>query len=168
MLDAAARVARRDGAGAVTVSAVVAEAGVSRGGLLYHFPGKDDLLRGLVERELAAFRSVLEAGDDTAARLRAYRDACMIGPNAAEDRVAVLVALSEAPDLLASWISYVRELDQLDLAPAGGQRRTGEGMPAVVARLALDGLWLSDLVDPDRFTTTQRAEVLRTLGVPQD
>ena len=37
LLDAAAAVVRRDGAGALTLDAVAAEAGVSKGGLLYHF-----------------------------------------------------------------------------------------------------------------------------------
>src|SRR5690606_9822070 len=42
MIEAAERVARRDGPGAVTVEAVIREAGVSRGGLMYHFPSKLD------------------------------------------------------------------------------------------------------------------------------
>lgn len=165
MLDAAARVARRDGPGAVTVSAVVAEAGISRGGLLYHFPGKDDLLRGLVERELAGFRSVLEAVGDAEPieRVRAYRDACAVLPQSDHGRVAILVALAEAPDLLALWTAYVRELDRLDLE----QMPPGD-VSALVARLALDGLWFSDIVDPDRFTAAQREQIMRALGIGAD
>ena len=37
LLDAATAVVRRDGARALTLDAVAAEAGVSKGGLLYHF-----------------------------------------------------------------------------------------------------------------------------------
>ena len=37
LLDAAVAVVRRDGAQALTLDAVAAEAGVSKGGLLYHF-----------------------------------------------------------------------------------------------------------------------------------
>lgn len=48
LLDAAKRVMQRDGAGNLTLDAVAKEAGVSKGGLLYHFPSKGDLLRGLV------------------------------------------------------------------------------------------------------------------------
>ncbi|MGH3423408.1 MAG: TetR/AcrR family transcriptional regulator [Nocardioidaceae bacterium] len=163
MLQAAARVARRDGPGAVTVSAVVAEAGVSRGGLLYHFPGKNDLLRGLVERELGTFRSLLETGGGTTQRLRAYRDACTVTPQTEHDRVAILVALADAPDLLASWTAYVRELDRLD-----AEQSPGGDVSALVARLALDGLWFSDIIDPDRFTDGQRDLILHALGVGTD
>ena len=44
LLDAAAVVVRRDGAQALTLDAVAAEAGVSKGGLLYHFKTKRELL----------------------------------------------------------------------------------------------------------------------------
>ena len=50
LLDAAVAVVRRDGAQALTLDAVAAEAGVSKGGLLYHFRSKRDLLDALVER----------------------------------------------------------------------------------------------------------------------
>ena len=48
LLDAAKRVMRRDGAGHLTLDAVAREAGVSKGGLLYHFPSKSDLLRSMI------------------------------------------------------------------------------------------------------------------------
>ena len=50
LLDAAAAVVRRDGAGALTLDAVAAEAGVSKGGLLYHFPTKEAMIAVLLER----------------------------------------------------------------------------------------------------------------------
>ncbi len=40
LLDAAERVVLRDGAGQLTMDAVAAEAGVSKGGVLYAFPSK--------------------------------------------------------------------------------------------------------------------------------
>ena len=48
LLDAAHRVMQRDGAGNLTLDGVAREAGVSKGGLLYHFPSKNDLLRAVV------------------------------------------------------------------------------------------------------------------------
>lgn len=38
------------GAGNITLDAAAARAGVSKGGLLYHFPSKSDLFAGLVDR----------------------------------------------------------------------------------------------------------------------
>jgi AcrR family transcriptional regulator len=50
LLGAAGAVVRRDGARALTLDAVAAEAGVSKGGLLYHFASKEALITGLLGR----------------------------------------------------------------------------------------------------------------------
>ena len=72
LLDAAAAVVRRDGAQALTLDAVAAEAGVSKGGLLYHFKSKRELLDALVERWLDEFQREIDAADGGfVARLRA-------------------------------------------------------------------------------------------------
>ena len=46
---------RRDGARALTLDAVAAEAGVSKGGVLYHFATKRALIDGLIARWLDDF-----------------------------------------------------------------------------------------------------------------
>lgn len=76
ILDAAARLIARHGA-AVSVSEIAAAAGVSKGGLLYHFPAKDGLLEELAADLMAQFRSNVERTadeeDDAPGRLtRAY------------------------------------------------------------------------------------------------
>lgn len=50
LLDSAEEVILRAGLGSLTLDAVAAHAKVSKGGLLYHFPSKDALILGLVER----------------------------------------------------------------------------------------------------------------------
>ncbi|MFT0763061.1 TetR/AcrR family transcriptional regulator [Scrofimicrobium sp. R131] len=63
ILDAAARIIRRRGL-ATPVSEVAAEAGVSKGGLLYHFPSKEELLQGLAVDLVKRFRTEVEAAID--------------------------------------------------------------------------------------------------------
>ena len=70
LLDAAVAVIRRDGAAALTLDAVAAEAGVSKGGVLYHFASKRALIDGLLSRWLDDFEAQL-TGEDFARRLRA-------------------------------------------------------------------------------------------------
>jgi AcrR family transcriptional regulator len=48
------------GPASVTLEAVAARAGVSKGGLLYHFGSKEELLVGLIERVLALGRADIE------------------------------------------------------------------------------------------------------------
>jgi AcrR family transcriptional regulator len=67
ILDAAVQVAIRDGVLAMTLEAVAKEAGVSKGGLIYHFRTKDDLIAAMLEHYRARVWRVLEermAADD--------------------------------------------------------------------------------------------------------
>src|SRR5438552_10278775 len=50
LLDAAEQVVARDGVANLTLDAVAREAGVSKGGLLYHCPSKSALITAVVER----------------------------------------------------------------------------------------------------------------------
>lgn len=170
VLDAATRVALREGPGAVTIDAVVTESGMSRGGVLYHFPSKDALLQALVDQDIDVVRQTTGLDTDAPARsqeqrVRAYYDACTAWPPE-RGHVALAVALANNPALLRTWAQVQRDLDQAD-ADAADQGDTaghdGEPVPAVVARLALDGLWFSDLVDRDRFSEKQRERVVSAI-----
>lgn len=77
LLDAAERVVLRDGAGQLTMDAVAAEAGVSKGGVLYAFPSKDALIDALFNRAFAAMDEIgdaflASAGDTPENRVRAH------------------------------------------------------------------------------------------------
>jgi AcrR family transcriptional regulator len=61
VLDAAETVVAARGVSALSLDAVAAEAGVSKGGLLHHFRSKEALLSALVERMAVEMRSVYDA-----------------------------------------------------------------------------------------------------------
>src|SRR5262245_58593813 len=50
LLDAAEQIVARDGVANLTLDAVAREAGVSQGGLLYHYPNKSALVTAILER----------------------------------------------------------------------------------------------------------------------
>jgi AcrR family transcriptional regulator len=141
LLDAAAAVVRRDGAQALTLDAVAAEAGVSKGGLLYHFHSKRELLDAMLERWLAEFDTeIAAAGAKTFAG--GYVRATDMSGWAAADRATefgFLAALVDHPGMAlvreryADWQQRVVEA-------------TDDPVQATVARLAADGLWLADLL----------------------
>ena len=64
ILEAAQRVVARDGSTGLSIEAVAKEAGLSKGGVLHHFPSKDALLSGFIElfaqRAAAVVRSRME------------------------------------------------------------------------------------------------------------
>lgn len=135
LLDAAGAVIRRDGPQALTLDAVAAQAGVSKGGLLYHFRSKRELLDGLVGRWMDDFQRDIDAeSGNFARRYVAAND----GAHAEE--VGMLAALVADPQVLAA-VRDRHETWQDRVASEGG-----DPVDATVARLAADGLWLADLL----------------------
>jgi AcrR family transcriptional regulator len=137
LLDAAAAVVRRDGAQALTLDAVAAQAGVSKGGLLYHFKSKRELVEALVARWLAEFQRDIEAADPNFVRgwVLASDPAGMVA-----DELGLLAALVADPSVL----STVRE--QYAIWQDRVEREGSDPVDATVARLAADGLWLAELL----------------------
>jgi AcrR family transcriptional regulator len=139
LLDAAVAVIRRDGARALTLDAVAAEAGVSKGGLLYHFASKRALVDGLLERWLDDFEVRIGADGFAAAYVRAC-DLSAVGPEVTASEFGLLAALIEEPHVLeAVRTRYAGWMDRL-LA------EVDDPVDAWTARLAADGLWYSDLL----------------------
>jgi AcrR family transcriptional regulator len=135
LLEAAGAVIRRDGAQSLTLDAVAAQAGVSKGGLLYHFGSKRELLDGVVERWLDEFqRDIDEAGGTFPIGYVRASD------GAKAEEAGLLAALIADPAVLAT----VREryATWQDRVVTEG----GDPVEATVARLAADGLWLADLL----------------------
>jgi AcrR family transcriptional regulator len=147
ILQAADRVVVEEGVAGMTLEAVARGAGVSKGGLLYHFPSKEALIRGMIGRLIEGFRDALgrefaEERTSTSGRwLRAY-----IRASFDEDRwylevsAGLLAAVAEDPTLL----------DPLRKAFEDGQRwaeRDGlDPADATLVRLAADGLFFAELL----------------------
>jgi len=151
ILDAAYLVAERSGVAALTLDAVAAEAAVSKGGLLYHFPSKEALLSGMVDGLCRLF------GDLAAAAQRA--DPEPLGELWHSSRWMGLVgAMALNPALLDSWRADVL---------AGRAADEAEGVDpaaAAIVRLAADGLWVwgvLGLPGPDRAL---KAKILAELN----
>lgn len=107
ILDAAHRVAERDGAGKVTIDAVAREAGVSKGGVLYNFPSKEMLLKGMLERKIEKSVISIEAlreelqGERNPTLRAMIRSACLKEDDAENGvSMAILAAAAQNPDLL--------------------------------------------------------------------
>jgi AcrR family transcriptional regulator len=143
LLDAAARVIRRDGAGALTLDAVAAQAGVSKGGLLYHFATKDALVEALVGDWLDRFEADVESRAGDRGWPRAYAEVCESAPRSPGQRatdVALLAALTGDPGRLEGVRGRYAAWQERIVADGG------DPAVATVIRLAADGLWLADLL----------------------
>lgn len=169
ILRAARTVVQRDGAAALTLETVARVAGVSKGGLLYHFPNKDALIVGMLEAMVTAFEAAMAAyvraeGEPPppGAWTRAYLQANLaISASDIQHHASLLAAVAVRPELLAPirarfavWQQRM-EVDGLDPALA------------TVIRLAVDGWFMADLfglVAPEEPLRTQVIQLLLALS----
>lgn len=164
ILDAAEALASEVGANHMSLDAVAAKAGISKGGLLYQFPSKVALLKGMIERyverlETPAGRKKKTNGSE-AARLLAARLAARGDKNMAKERrgsFGMIAAIAEQPRLLDPIRSaHDRIWKRL--------RETSEDPElALLTWFALEGLLFVELFGTSPLTKSERAKLLKRL-----
>ncbi|MBE3557785.1 MAG: TetR family transcriptional regulator [Ktedonobacteraceae bacterium] len=160
ILDAASRVVLDRGVSALTLEAAAQQAGISKGGLLYHFPSKNSLIAGMIERLIAEFDSDLEQeldkrnGNWLVAYIRASLKA---DPQRDQLSCALIAALANNPDLLRPlqerFVAWQQQAEAAAPSPEIGS----------LVRLALDGLWYSALFGFAPLAPVMRDKVLQAL-----
>jgi AcrR family transcriptional regulator len=162
ILAAAMEVAKESGAGHLSLDAIARRAGVSKGGLLYHFPKKDALIRALVEHHLAGIESAIRDAEAEGGRSNAvarafvevYRNKIRCQ---APKPSGVLVALAEDPQLLEPVRAHQgRVVDRI-------RHTEGDRGLSLIAFLVVEGLNALDLFEADPLTAEERDGVLDTL-----
>lgn len=146
LLDAAEAVVLRQGIASLTLDAVAAEAGVSKGGLLHHFRSKDRLVEAMVVRSAEGWRGCYsEAYERTAEgpgrMARALLDHCLSDAKGWTKELrgsssACFAALAQNPALIEPMRAAYADLHR---------RVAADGLPPGVGETvaaAIDGLWL--------------------------
>jgi AcrR family transcriptional regulator len=167
LLDAAAALVRRDGAAALTLEAVAAEAGLSKAGVVYHFGGVEPLVAALLhdvlqrfdERVSARLPDEPEVGAYARAYLAASAEEAPDRDHAAEQHlmVGLLPAVAGGPAGLAPLRARAAEWSRA--ISADGL----DPVDATLLRLATDGLWFADLLGLAPPAGPLRAAVLARL-----
>lgn len=161
ILDALERLLTDSNASQVSISAVAAEAGVSKGGLLHHFPTKEAMLAALVRRlgeRSDAQLSAAVAGGTSVANfyLQTYDDSDQASLGLFRSIIAALRS-TDAPtgrdddgegEVHAAVVEVMRSWD------SGLQTEITDPVQAEIVRLVGDGLFLAALLglpqpDPD-------------------
>jgi AcrR family transcriptional regulator len=140
----------------LTLEAVAAAVGITKGGLIYHFKTKDELLGALVERMMGQLdqRSRAKAakrGDTPSALLQALVDETFDMPRSEKLLLGnLLAAATHYPHLMApAQQLFTRLYDELaDTGPQAGL--------ALVIAAALDGVSLLELLNLHPFSKRQR------------
>lgn len=168
IFQACGRILRRDGLTDLTLEKIAEEAGLSKGGLLYHFPNKKSLIEALFEYHNDIFETRLEAladeeGDGSGAWLRAYAKASIeqiTDPGnaslyaslfAAEERYTGAHAL-----MRQKYVEWQRQVENSGL----------DSTWATLVRLAVDGLWFAEMhhyAPPDAKRRAQIVDLILQL-----
>ncbi|MEV0624206.1 TetR/AcrR family transcriptional regulator [Nonomuraea sp. NPDC050404] len=146
LLDAAEDLLCDQGSTALTLAAVADRAGVSKGGLLYHFSSKEALIRAMVERLIDDFDGLVTAQPDptyteryVGATLTAIRSGRLRRWAVVTGASGNVLLLAPLRDAMARW--HRAELDE-EPDPRASQ----------IVRLACEGLWEVASHDPDLNT----------------
>jgi AcrR family transcriptional regulator len=146
ILDAAEAVILASGGRRFTLDAVAARAGISKGGLVYSFATKDDLVHAALEREMARFREAVRrrvGGGPTGPveLVLAHIEEVLDEDDAATQKAAFLVtALVHAPDMLEPVRRYYRLLLDPLRSQDGDMREVRHALLAVEGIFLLRGL----------------------------
>ncbi|WP_354596028.1 TetR/AcrR family transcriptional regulator [Streptomyces sp. JL1001] len=165
ILEAATRVVQREGVKSVTFDSVAAEAGLTKGGLLYHFASRDDLVLAIhqhladrweADLVAAAGKPATEATRDE--RLAAYTQVAIQSATRAE----LLLMLEGSTDAAHSAVwEAVTERWAPPPASAGDDPAT---LDRFIVRLAADGLWLYDSLTSQQLTSEMRRTVAERIA----
>ncbi|MEO3887525.1 TetR/AcrR family transcriptional regulator [Nonomuraea sp. B5E05] len=146
LLDAAEELLCDQGSAALTLAAVADRAGVSKGGLLYHYASKEALIKGMVERLIDDFDELMAAQPDqtytgrylgaTLASVRSGRLRRWAVVTGASGNLFLLAPLREA---MTRW-----HREKLGEEP--------DPVAAQIVRLACEGLWDVASHDPELNT----------------
>lgn len=163
VLNVAAQISSEKGMAHLTLDAVAREAGVTKGGLLHHFPNKQALLEGLCDELLEGLdkqiAEVMEKDPDPVGSFsRAYLEIISTYETGADaQRASVLyAALFAEASLRERWRDWLENKFQQ-------HAKTDSALSAWIVRLAADGLWLSEVVGGPESLRKQRHALMAEL-----
>lgn len=153
LLDCAARISVEQGLSSVTIQAVSDAAGVTKGGLLHHFPGKQELIAAVFDDLLAEFDDWIDeimAGDpvEYGRFTRAYATTVLDQPPKGPatswtsladpaSSTALFISMIADAGLRSRWDSWYDERMRR-------HKHTDADPILQVVRYAADGIWLAD------------------------
>ncbi|MBO3065458.1 TetR/AcrR family transcriptional regulator [Staphylococcus shinii] len=163
LLQAAAAIVDEQGSEYLTLDAVAKRAGVSKGGLLYHFQNKFALIQGLVDHADELYRNnvneyVEKDNNENGKWVRAFIEATR--EHRAENgsiTSGMLAAQGINSNLLLPLQDTYKEW-QHNIENDGLDK-----VDATIIRLAVDGLWLSEIFGLDNLDESMREKVLDRL-----
>ncbi|WP_140000062.1 TetR/AcrR family transcriptional regulator [Paenibacillus paridis] len=145
ILKTVSQIVHEEGVEKLTLEAVAKRAGISKGGLLYHFPNKETLILGMIEQLSNNFVEEFnqKANADHHSRgkwTRSYMETSLFGDREENDLYTALSAAHFTnPQMLQRLRDEYFEIqDKIENDELDPVRST-------IVRLAIDGLWFAEM-----------------------
>ncbi|MFF2907877.1 TetR family transcriptional regulator [Paenibacillus sp. NPDC057934] len=163
ILNAASTIVQRDGMGQLTLDAVAKEAGVSKGGLLYHFASKDALITGMVDKSNEEYGQNVQLKAEADPTIQGSWSRAYVGTAFEEveqglDRSSALFAAAFANPKLLDGMREQFKSWQNNIIHDGI-----DPVQATIIRLAADGLWFTELFGMAQLDEKLRDQVFEQL-----
>ncbi|MFC7686343.1 TetR/AcrR family transcriptional regulator [Ureibacillus sp. GCM10028918] len=164
LLSAASIIVKEEGVSNLTLEAVAKKAGVSKGGLLYHYSSKEVLIKAMVQEWSSNYFKSIETfvkseTNSIGKWSNAYINATLLDLNNDKQLTsALMAAMYTNPSLLEE---YKNEYGILL------EKFMNDGIDPIkitIVRLAIDGLWFSEIFDLAPLDATLKHDVIHELN----
>lgn len=162
ILDAALRVVDVVGGADITYESVAREAGLTKAGLMYHFPSKEELMIAVIDHVISRWQAELRdvlgvpfEQSTLAERVHAFVTFAGEGGVTKGEFVVFSEALRR-PALSGPLESYLRDWF--------GFGESSDVTPLMLAWFAANGLWIAEATGIVIVSDAQRAQLLRSLA----
>lgn len=163
ILDVANKVIAEKGLNCFTLDEVAKEAGISKGGLLHHYPSKDKLIKGLIENHLDLFQSRISEREKTLSEASSYNwlvsfiyeqfNQCKLDTNT---MYGLLAAVASNQDLLHPVLEKRKEwLEKIN--------ECKDPVMALIISFACDGIAFSNILGLEVFAEDAKAKLMERL-----
>jgi AcrR family transcriptional regulator len=167
ILKTAEDIVARNGVSSLTFDKVAVASGLSKGGILYHFKSKNELVKAMVEQFVSRFEGGLydlknSDGEDVGQFSRAYLRATMgeaatTGEDFDRLGASITTALSAFPD----YLEIIRQ--QNNRCQEGVENDGLDPVLATIIRLAVEGMWMAEVFDVMKLDSKMKREVVARL-----
>lgn len=161
ILDAAMRVVDAVGGADITYQSVAREAGLTKAGLMYHFPTKDAMMIAVIEHVIERWQAELQEvlvvpleQSTLAERVRAF--ALFAGEGGVtQGEFVVFAEAVRRPELSRPWLEYLQTWFGFG---------DGADTTLLLVWLAANGLWVAEATGILTIDPTQRAALLTRMA----
>lgn len=157
ILNAAVELIEADGLEAISYESLAEASGMSKSGIIYHFPSRHQIMRGLHEHMAHTWEDeLITAAGGTAEevteadRLRAM--VLTLSRSATKTELLLEIDARNDPELNEIWL----HVDERWAPSSDGIDHDDERRQTYLVQLLADGLWVHDYVHENPLTSAQR------------